>query len=97
MSRVSGKPYFVYVLWSVTGSRFYIGVSEDPRKRLEQHNHSGRGWTARHAPWKLVYTEPQASYSPARKRELQLKAHKGGAGFFAETGLDRASLLELGS
>lgn len=29
MSRVFGKPHFLYVLWSAGGRRFYIGVSED--------------------------------------------------------------------
>jgi hypothetical protein len=28
LSRVSGKPYFLYILWSVPGKRFYIGISE---------------------------------------------------------------------
>ena len=27
MSRVSGRPYFLYILWSAQGKRFYIGVS----------------------------------------------------------------------
>ena len=55
MSRVSGKPYFVYVLWSESRRRFYIGTTEDPQKRLQQHNHSERGWSARYAPWRLIY------------------------------------------
>ena len=29
MSRVSGKAYFVYVLWSASGRKFYIGIRED--------------------------------------------------------------------
>lgn len=29
MSRVSGKPYFVYVLWSPSGQVFYVEISED--------------------------------------------------------------------
>jgi hypothetical protein len=54
MSRVSGKPYNVYVLWSPRARRFYIGLSENPQRRLAQHNQSGGGWTNRHAPWQLV-------------------------------------------
>ncbi len=60
MSRVSDKRYFVYVLWSTPGRRFYIGISEDPQKRLEQHNSGEHGWTARHRPWEVVYTEVHA-------------------------------------
>ena len=87
MSRVSGKSYFVYVLWSAHADRFYIGVSEDPEKRLEQHNQGLAGWTARHYPWTLVYTEGYQDYRTARKRELELKAQKAGRGFFLRTGL----------
>jgi putative endonuclease len=88
MSRVSGKAYYVYVLWSPLAERFYIGISEDPQARLEQHNQSGRGWTSRYAPWRLVFSEGHGDYRGARKRELQLKAQKGGEGFWRETGLD---------
>ena len=89
MSRVSDKPYFVYVLWSVSGRRFYIGISEDPPRRLEQHN-AGKiaGWTKRHRPWELVFTESHPDYGSARRRELELKAQKGGKGLFAKTRLD---------
>ena len=91
MSRVSGKCYFVYVLWSASGKCFYIGVSEDPVHRLEQHNQSGRGWSARHAPWELVYSERHRDYSMARRREMLLKAQKRGDGFYTITGLDPSS------
>ncbi len=90
MSRVSGKPYFVYVLWSASARRFYIGISENPAKRVEQHNRSQRGWSARYAPWRLVYSEEHGGYSTAKRRELQMKAQKGGDGFWKITGLDPA-------
>jgi len=43
MSRVSDKPYFVYVLWSKSASRFYIGISESPEIRsaaISQQGHA---------------------------------------------------------
>jgi putative endonuclease len=88
MSRVSGKPYFVYVLWSQTARCFYVGISEDPEHRLRQHNESLRGWTARHRPWVLVHVEQCADFRDARRKELALKKQKGGAGFYQLTGLD---------
>ena len=96
MSRVSGKPYFVYVLWSAGRGVFYTGVSEDPQKRLYQHNNSGKGWSARYRPWSLVYTQRFENYTEARKRELELKAQKGGRGFLQRTGL-RAQPFAAGS
>ncbi|MBZ5511264.1 MAG: GIY-YIG nuclease family protein [Acidobacteriia bacterium] len=91
MSRVSGKPYFVYILWSASGQRFYIGIGENPDARLRQHNDgTSRGWTSRHRPWELVHREVYADYRLARQRELLLKKQKGGNGLFELTGLDRA-------
>ena len=40
MSRVYGRSYFVYVLWTASARKFCIGVSEDPAARLLQHNPS---------------------------------------------------------
>jgi|SRR5437588_9440856 len=91
MSRVSDKPYFVYVLWSASGERFYTGISDEPRQRLQQHN-SGEldSWTKRYRPWELLFQEKHSGYTEARRRELELKAQKGGRGFFEKTGLERA-------
>ena len=91
MSRVSGKPYFVYVLWSEAAKRFYTGISENPESRLDQHN-SGQlhGWTARFRPWQLVHSERFPDYAAARRREKDLKAQKSGLGFFVKTGIDPA-------
>ena len=89
MSRVSDKPYFLYVLWSANAKRFYIGIAEDPQARLEQHNAGiRRSWTHRHRPWELILKELHADYTAARKRERLLKAQKGGVGFFRMTGID---------
>jgi predicted GIY-YIG superfamily endonuclease len=85
MSRVSGKTCYVYILWSPGARRFYIGISEDPQKRLAQHNQAQRGRTARHALCQLVYSERCADHSVARR---QLKAQECGEGFWTATGLD---------
>jgi putative endonuclease len=88
MSRVSGKPYFVYVLWSERARRFYIGISEDLEQRLRQHNWGQYGWTRQHRPWILVYQRRFENYREARKHENLLKRQKGGDGFYAITGLN---------
>ena len=88
MSRVSSKPYFVYVLWSCTACRFYIGISDDVEKRLTQHNEGLSKWTAKFCPWELVHAEEFPDYSEARRREILLKRQKGSRQFFRLTGLD---------
>ena len=90
MSRVTGKPYFVYALWSEQARRFYVGISENPQWRLEQHNQGLTKWSSRFRPWTLVYEERYETYRLARTQELELKRQKGGQGFFRLTGLDSA-------
>jgi putative endonuclease len=89
MSPVLDTPHFVYVLWSETGRRFYIGISQNPEVREEQHNSgSFKSWSKRYRPWSIVFKEEHPDYTSARKREIELKAQKGGRGFFIKTGLD---------
>ncbi len=86
MSRVTDKPYFVYILWSDSASRFYIGIKEDIAHRLQQHNRGVSRWTSKFGTWRLVHSEKYAGYSQARRREIQLKKQKNGVGFYALLG-----------
>ena len=88
MAEVSHKKYFVYVLWSDSGHRFYIGSSESVEQRLAQHNNGKSRWTKRYAgSWKLVWQREFDSIGNARKYETLLKHQKKGNGFFRLTGL----------
>jgi putative endonuclease len=82
VSRVSGKPYFVYVLWSPSGRVFYVGISDDVGVRVAQHN-AGKhaSWTRKHRPWVVVHTENYCDYRSARCRELDLKLKREAAAF----------------
>jgi putative endonuclease len=88
MSRVSGKPYFLYILWSESAGKFYIGITEDPHARLIQHNSGVSKWTAKYRPWRLVHVEEFPTSTGAREREILLKKQKGGNGFYKLTGPD---------
>jgi putative endonuclease len=91
MSLEPEKPYFVYILWTDTGRRFYTGVTEDIPHRLTQHNRGESKWTKRYAgTWTLTWHQKFDSLSEARKFENLLKKQKGGAGFWKMTGLDPA-------
>lgn len=63
----------LYVAECADGT-YYTGIAKDVEKRIEAHN-SGKGakYTATHGPVKLVFQEPQASYSAALRREYQVK------------------------
>jgi putative endonuclease len=83
------KSYRVYVLENANGKR-YIGLSEDPQKRLAQHNAGFSEWTAKHGPWKISWLSRILSINEARKLENLMKRQKGG------TGLNRL-MSKLGS
>jgi UV DNA damage endonuclease len=66
--------WFVYLLRCADGS-LYTGVTNDLRRRCEQHNTgSASRYTRSRLPVRLVYQEAQATRSLALKRELKVKA-----------------------
>jgi putative endonuclease len=84
--------YSVYVIQNPQ-SRFYIGVSENIAKRLEDHNSGLSQWTKNKGPWLLLWTSQAMSLSQARQLENRLKRMKGGNGFYRFTGLSRSQLI----
>jgi len=81
--------YRVYVLQNSDG-KFYIGLTEDVTRRLEQHNSGESKWTMGRGPWMIVWQSEFTNLSDARKLEVLLKRQKGGDGFYRLTGLSRA-------
>ena len=84
------QEYTVYVLRNSEG-RFYIGLTDDVVRRLEDHNNGRSKWTSKWGPWELVWQRGPSTLTEARKLENWLKRQKGGNGFFKSTGLDRSS------
>ncbi len=73
MSRSTNNQWFVYIAQARTG-RLYVGMSQDPKERIAEHN-SGKGaYFARlQGPFTLVYQSQPFIKSEAAKRERQLK------------------------
>jgi putative endonuclease len=69
--------FWVYILQNKQGS-FYIGSTEDPERRLIEHNsdHGAKAYTHKTGPWELVWKEPHLSRSAAMSREKQIKSKK---------------------
>ncbi|AXY75401.1 GIY-YIG nuclease family protein [Paraflavitalea soli] len=65
--------FYVYIIQSKVDESFYKGFSEDPLKRLLQHNAGETLSTRFLIPWKLVYVEQMASKTEALIREKNLK------------------------
>jgi putative endonuclease len=68
--------FFVYILQSEKSARFYIGYSENPDRRLAEHNSGKVKSTKPFRPWIKVYIESYLSEAEAIKREKYLKAMK---------------------
>ena len=46
--------YYIYLLYSETADKYYVGHSQDPWKRLEQHlSNTGDKFTGSYHDWKL--------------------------------------------
>jgi putative endonuclease len=82
-------PYRVYVIQNREG-KFYIGLSDDVDRRIEQHNIGDSRWTSGKGPWVLMWQSEDMNLSDARKLELLLKRQKGGDGFYRMIDLPRS-------
>ena len=69
--------YYLYILYSTSADRFYVGYTTDLAQRVSEHNSStGARWTRGKGPWRLVYFEVYETSVEARKRELSIKRKK---------------------
>ena len=70
---MSSETFHVYIL-RCSDDSFYVGCSNNLKKRLEVHN-SGNGprYTASRLPVALAYSEPLPDLESAVKRERQIK------------------------
>jgi putative endonuclease len=68
---------WVYVIWSQSAGRTYVGITADVSRRLKQHNAGQSYSTKDHIPYILVFSEPFADRTEARIREKYLKSSAG--------------------
>ena len=80
--------YRVYVIRNREG-KFYIGLSDDVARRVQQHDAGQSQWTKGRGPWTIVWQSEESSLTDARKLENRLKRQGRGKGFYAITGLHR--------
>lgn len=69
--------HYVYVLQSEKDKYFYIGYTQDLKKRLETHNANMNFSTKTRTPFRLIYAEACLSENDARRREEYLKTIQG--------------------
>jgi putative endonuclease len=68
---------YVYVIRSSRDGNFYVGLTNDLAKRLDQHNSGKVPSTRNRVPFDLIYWEGCLNRSDAVRREKYLKTAWG--------------------
>jgi putative endonuclease len=68
--------YHVYILYSESLDRYYVGSTSDLENRLVRHNNGDSRFTKSGIPWTIVLAEEFRSLSEAMSREHQIKKWK---------------------
>jgi putative endonuclease len=68
--------YYVYILYSNSLDRYYVGSSGDIQDRLSRHNGGRSKSTKAGVPWSLVFYESFETRALAVQRELEIKKRK---------------------
>ena len=67
--------FYIYLLKSTSTGRFYIGYTQDLKRRWSEHSQGKVYSTRRFTPWKLVYYEAYPNKAQAQLREKKLKQY----------------------
>ena len=47
--------YYIYILYSGSSDKYYVGYTDDPARRVIEHNTKPfNTYTSKHRPWELV-------------------------------------------
>ena len=69
--------YYVYAIKSEPRNYIYVGLANDPKRRIKQHNDGKERTTRPYKPFNLILLERFNSRLEARKREKYLKSGIG--------------------
>ena len=77
---IMDKMWYVYILKSVKDShKTYIGITENVKKRLEEHNSNTQPYTKRYSPWRVEIYIAFSDKEKAIDFEKYLKVGSGKA------------------
>ena len=69
--------HFVYILFSETANKYYIGETNNLERRISEHNMGKERTTKPNIPFILIYSEKFKTRKEARIREKYLKSGCG--------------------
>jgi putative endonuclease len=67
--------FYVYIIQSLADKSYYKGFTENPLRRLVQHNNGESIYTSTKLPWCFVYIEERESKTEGLIRERALKKY----------------------
>jgi putative endonuclease len=65
--------FFVYILYSQSIGKYYVGHTNDFDRRFHEHNSRQTKYSSIGIPWNLVYKIETESRSEAMKLETKIK------------------------
>ena len=65
--------FYVYMIYSKSYDEFYLGSTDDLKRRYEEHKGGKTKSTRKAKDWKIVYYEAYLTYKAAKQREAKLK------------------------
>jgi len=68
--------YFVYILYSVSIDKYYIGHTNNIERRIYEHNLGKEKFTRKRIPWKIKFFRTYDTNIEATREELRLKKCK---------------------
>jgi len=69
--------YYVYILKSGKDGSRYIGVTEDLKRRLSEHNNGGSRYSSNKRPYKIIWYSAFVVKARAHEFEKYLKSSSG--------------------
>ncbi|MEK7553153.1 MAG: GIY-YIG nuclease family protein [Patescibacteria group bacterium] len=69
--------YYTYVLLSLKDNKYYIGYTNNLKRRIEEHNSGKNFSTKSRKPFKLIYCEVCLNEDDAKQREKYFKSTIG--------------------
>ena len=65
--------FHVYILWSASIEKFYVGSTANLDERFSQHNRGQSKFTLKGKPWKLIWSRASLDRTEAIRFENKIK------------------------